>query len=453
MSRGRVVVVGGGLAGVTAALHCAELGFEVKLLETRSRLGGATYSFPRGDLVVDTGQHVFLRCYTAYLGLLRRLGVADAVRMQPRFQVPVLTPGGRASLLRRWNLPAPAHLTPALLGYRLLTLPERMRVARTALALRRLDPEDPELDEISLGQWLRQRGESPRAVDALWGLLAVAALNAEPDEASMALATRVFRTGVLDATDSADIGIAQAPLGQLHGEAAYRALLGACVEVRLRCRARAIRRSGSGFQVPVRESSGDSVLTADSVVVAVPHRAAAGLVADLPVPGVAAWEKLSAAPIVNVHVHYDRQVTGLPMAAVLDSPVQWVFDRTAISGAAHGQYLAVSLSAAQEQVQARTEYLREVFLPALGEIFPRARDARVLDFFVTREPNATFRQAPGTAAIRPSARTSVPGLVLAGAWTATGWPDTTEGAVLSGARAAEVVDLDQRSQQGVEVTA
>ncbi|SDZ09225.1 squalene-associated FAD-dependent desaturase [Saccharopolyspora shandongensis] len=453
MNRGQVVVVGGGLAGVTAALRCAELGFEVRLLEARSRLGGATYSFVRGELVVDTGQHVFLRCYTAYRGLLRRLGVADSISMQPQFRVPVLSPVGRPAVLRRWNLPAPAHLAPSLLDYRMLTVAERARVARTALALRRLDPDDPALDDISLGQWLRQRGESPRAVDALWGLLAVAALNAEPGDASMALATKVFRTGVLDSTDSADIAIPQVPLGQLHGDAAHRALLAAGVDVRVRCKARTIHRSGTGFRIPVRDGVGDSVLTADSVVVAVPHRAAAPLVADLPVPGVAEWGRLSAAPIVNVHVLYDRPVTGLEMAAVLDSPLQWVFDRTAIAGATRGQYLAISLSAAQEHIHARTEDLHDLFVPALRQVFPHARDAQILDFFVTREPNATFRQAPGTAAIRPPARTPVPGLVLAGAWTATGWPDTTEGAVLSGTHAAEVVDLDQRSQRGVEVTA
>ncbi len=230
-------------------------------------------------------------------------------------------------------------------------------------------------------------------------------------------------------------------------------MLSVGVDVRLRCKAQLIRRSDTGFQIPVRENSGEAMIAADSVVVAVPHRAAAALLAELPVPGAAAWERLSAAPIVNVHVCYDRRVTGWEMAAVLDSPVQWVFDRTAISGAPRGQYLAISLSAAQEHIDARTDDLRELFLPALQQVFPRARDARVLDFFVTREPNATFRQAPGTAAIRPPARTAVPGLVLAGAWTGTGWPDTTEGAVLSGTRAAEVVDLDQRSQHGVEVTA
>ena len=195
------------------------------------------------------------------------------------------------------------------------------------------------------------------------------------------------------------------------------------------------------------------MLTADSVVVAAPHPAAAGLVADLPVRGAVDWSRLSASPIVNVHAHFDRAVTDVEMAAVLDSPVQWVFDRTRISGARRGQYLALSQSAAQQELGMRTEDLREIFLPALRELFPAIARARLLDFFVTREPHATFRQAPGTAAHRPAAGTSVPGLVLAGAWTATGWPDTTEGAVRSGIRAAEVVDAQRRARASVEVTA
>lgn len=453
MNRGHVVVIGGGLAGITAALDCRERGYSVQLVEARPRLGGATYSFARGDLLIDTGQHVLLRCYTAYLDLLRKIGAADGIRFQPRFRVPVLSPGSAPATLTRSNLPAPAHLVPALLGYRRLSWPQRARVARTALALRRLDPDDPALDEQSLGQWLRERGEAPRAVDALWGLLAVAALNAEPENASMALATKVFRTGVLDTTDACDIGIPQQPLSVLHGDAGLRALAAAGVEVRVRAKARAIRRVPNGFQVPVDEQAGERVLVADSVVVATPHPAAAGLVADLPVRGAGDWSRLSASPIVNVHAHFDRPVTDLEMAAVLDSPVQWVFDRTRVSGARTGQYLALSQSAAQEELGMRTEELREVFAPALRELFPAVRRAQLLDFFVTREPHATFRQAPGTAAVRPPARTSVPGLVLAGAWTATGWPDTTEGAVRSGIRAAEAVDSEQRSRTSVEVTA
>jgi uncharacterized protein with NAD-binding domain and iron-sulfur cluster len=163
----------------------------------------------------------------------------------------------------------------------------------------------------------------------------------------------------------------------------------------------------------------------------------------LPEQTVAAWEGLGASPIVNVHVIYDRPVMDLPFVAAIDSPVQWVFDRTSISGISaskHGrpghQYLAISLSAADQYADTPVAQLQELFVPALAELFPAARDARVAEFFVTRERRATFRQAPGTAALRPKAATGRPGLVLAGAWTDTGWPDTMEGAVRSGLAAA-----------------
>ena len=155
------------------------------------------------------------------------------------------------------------------------------------------------------------------------------------------------------------------------------------------------------------------------------------------VAGADRWNDLSSSPIVNVHVVYDRRVTRLPFAAAVDSPVQWVFDKTRTSGLKTGQYLAISLSAADGYVEVPTARLREQFLPALEELFPAARDARVTDFFVTRERRATFRQAPGCGALRPGAATSLPGLVLAGAWTDTGWPDTMEGAVRSGRTAAQ----------------
>jgi len=177
-------------------------------------------------------------------------------------------------------------------------------------------------------------------------------------------------------------------------------------------------------------------------VLAVPHEAAARLMPPgaLPDGTVAGWAGLGASPIVNVHVIYDRQVTDLPFAAAVDSPVQWVFDRTRISGLYRSspakQYLAISLSAADEYVDVPAARLREQFVPALAELFPAARDARVVEFFVTRERRATFRQAPGSARLRPRAGTQLPGLMLAGAWTATGWPDTMEGAVRSGLAAA-----------------
>ena len=172
-------------------------------------------------------------------------------------------------------------------------------------------------------------------------------------------------------------------------------------------------------------------------MLAVPPAQAARLAGAAGVTDAARWNDLGSSPIVNVHVVYDRRVTRLPFAAAVDSPVQWVFDKTRASGLQTGQYLAISLSAADSYVDVPTAALREKFLRALEELFPAAREARVIDSFVTRERRATFRQAPGCVALRPGAATSMPGLVLAGAWTDTGWPDTMEGAVRSGRTAAE----------------
>jgi squalene-associated FAD-dependent desaturase len=439
----KAVVVGGGLAGITAAIALGQSGAEVTLCEAKPRLGGATMSFTRDGLVVDTGQHVFLRCCTAYRGLLSRLGVAAHAPLQPRFDVPVLTPARRARL-RRSRLPAPAHLLPALLGYPLLSFPERARLALAALAFRRLDPADPATDELRLGDWLQAHGQDERARRALWDLFSVSSLNVPGDDASLALAAVVVRTGLLGDAGAADIGVPALPLGELHGAAAARLLGKLGVTVRLSTKVAAIEvRGANEFLVRSGRGGGEAAeeIPADAVVLAVPHEAAARLIPEgaLPAGTTRGWAGLGAAPIVNVHVIYDRKVMDVPFAAAVDSPVQWVFDRTRISGmharGDDGQYLAISLSAADPYVDVPAAALREQFVPALAELFPAARQARVTEFFVTRERRATFRQVPGTARLRPKAATGVGGLVLAGSWTDTGWPDTMEGAVRSGLNA------------------
>jgi squalene-associated FAD-dependent desaturase len=435
-----LVVVGGGLAGIAAALAAADAGAEVTLLEARPRLGGATFSFQRDGLELDNGQHVYLRCCGAYQSLLERLGVAGLAPLQPRLAVPVLAPGGRMGWLRRGNLPAPLHLAGALARYPYLDWPARLRVARAALALRRMDPADQLLDLRSFADWLAAKGQGRAATDALWELVGLPTLNARSDQASLQLATMVFKTGLLTARDAADIGWSRVPLSRLHGEPATRALEAAGVRVRLRAHARAIEPGdgadgGAGRRLAVRTD--DDRIEAGTVIVAVPHDAAGWLPAEVTGPA-GRLEGLGVSPIVNLHVVYDRRVTTLEFAAGLGTPVQWVFDRTASSGMdpGQGQCLAVSLSAAHDDVELPVAALRERYLPALAELFPAARDAAVTAFYVTRERTATFLPAPGTAALRPGAETSMQGLFLAGSWTSTGWPATMEGAVRSGLVAA-----------------
>jgi hydroxysqualene dehydroxylase len=448
----RVAIVGGGLAGIAAALDCARGGAKVTLLESRPRLGGAAYSVQRNGLQVDNGQHVFLRCCTAYRELLVRLGAPDAVSLQPRLAIPVLAPGRPPVWLRRSGLPAPLHLAGALVGYRFLGIGERVAAARAMSALRRVDPDDPAADARGFGDWLREHGQSPAAIDRLWGLIARPTLNLAPDEASLAQAAQVFQTGLLRETSAGDIGWARVPLSEIHDVAARRALALDGVDVRLRWRATSILPDPSGgFQI---EASGIPTVHAGVVIVAVPHDRAARLVPASADTG-RHLAGLGSSPIVNLHIVYDRRVLELPFAAGVATPVQWVFDRTASSGATAGQYLAVSLSAADAESGMTIEELRERYISALAELLPGARDARVDQFFVTREHAATFRAGPGARGLRPGPRTRLPGLLLAGSWTDTGWPATMEGAVRSGQAAAHeaLLALAGRARSGAMAVA
>ncbi len=467
--RQRVLVIGGGLAGIAAALDCAAAGANVTLVEVRRRLGGAAYSFERDGLALDNGQHVFLRCCHAYRALLARLGSEQLTFVQPRLEIPVLSPGDAPALLRRGLLPAPVHLAFSLARYPRLTPTERIGAARAALGLMRLDPSDPALEAETFGDWLARHGQGERAVAALWDLIALPTLNLPAAEASLALAAFVFRTGLLSGADAGDIGFHRGTLAATIGIPAERALREAGVAVRLGWRAERIERSGNRVEVHGRGARGASApaaegvsgedasgedasgeggesatagplerLSAEATILAVPHMRAARLLEPLLGERAGAWRGLGSSPIINLHVVYDRVVCDVPFAAGVGTPVQYVFDRSDAAGVPAGcQYLAVSLSGAEREMGIGSGELRERYLPALEALFPRARGASVEFFLATREHAATFRAAPGVGTLRPRAQTALPGLVLAGAWTATGWPATLEGAVLSGHAAAD----------------
>lgn len=441
------VVVGGGLAGITSALALADAGVRVTLLEGRPRLGGAAFSFrrssPVGELTIDNGQHVYLRCCTGYGWFLDRIGASHLAPLQDRLDVPVLDVGRskpRLGRLRRTALPVPLHLAATLATYPHLSPIERAAVGRAALALKSLDPYDPALDTLNFGDWLRRKGQSARAIESVWDVVAVATLNARSAQCSLGLATMVFKTGLLTEPGHADIGIPRVPLGELHDTRARATLEAAGVGIELRSRVTGLDRGPDGrwdVQVETAPHAGTR-LTADTVVLALPQQDAHALLPTGALDDPGRLLKIGTAPILNLHVVYDRPVLRRPFFVAIGSPVQWVFDRSDTSGlpAGTGQYLAVSQSAAHDDIDQPVSRLRERYLPELARLLPAARGATVRDFFVTRERTATFAPAPGVGRLRPPAPTNAPGLFLAGAWTATGWPATMESAVRSGLSAA-----------------
>jgi squalene-associated FAD-dependent desaturase len=410
----KAAVVGGGLAGIAAALDLADAGCEVTVLEARPTLGGAVQTLPARegdpDPPPDNGQHIALGCCTEYLAFLGRIGQAASVRREP-LALPVIAEDGSVARI------APGAL--GLLRYRHLSLRDRLAIARVARRLGRLDPAAH--DGETFAALLRRLGQSQAAIDRFWDVFIRPALNVRCEEVSAAPALFTVQTALLGERDASDVVLPLAPLGAMHGEAAAVALRQRGAAVRLGERAADL---GDGA---VLLADGASV-EADAVVVALPAGESARLLGE-PDPG------LADSPIVSAHLLFDRPILHFELAALLGSPAHWVFDRGALTGhaPASGQYLTVVSSGAPELLEVRGRALVDLLA---GELTRRLGPAELVWSRVSREPAATFAAVPGTAARRRGPETGRPGVVRAGAWTATGWPATMEGAIRSGRTAA-----------------
>ena len=447
-------MVGGGVAGIAAALELAEQGVETTLFEVRPRLGGAAYSFSRDGVLLDNGVHVLLRCCTAYRSFLADLGSLGLVRFQDRLSVPFLGPGGLRAVVARTDLQPPLHLAKALLRYAPLSLGERVRALAAAARIGRVDPAAAEAQNRSVGEFLAALRCPPRAGRELFEPVLLPLLNLPLEEASLSLAAFALKTGLLETKEGGDIGFHEAPLLEVVGRPALKRLADAGVCVELRSRVCSLVQGEEGWQLTVEKGGTLSpVGPFAAVVVALPHLRAAALLEEATV-GTQAQERLErlaaqllslkVSPIVNLHLIFAGQVTDLPFFGGLRSPVQFAFDRTKAAGLREGQYLAVSLSAARREMGMGPDQLRSLYLPALAQLVPKAATVPLAAFYVSKEHAATPAFGPGTERLRPGPWTGVDGLYLAGAYTATGWPATLEGAVRSGraAAAAAVAELD-----------
>lgn len=444
-----VVVLGGGLAGMTAALRLAERGYGVTLVERRPYLGGRAYSFADREtgVEVDNGQHVFLGCCTAYVQLLRDVGSLGRTHRQQRLRIEARGAGGRRGVLAGLPLPAPFHLLASFLRYPHLGWRDKLRAVPALMRIQcERDHEREELRQTSFGDWLRANGQSPRAIAHFWELMALPSLNDHVDDVSASMAFMLFQTALLRNAHGADVGFAKASLADVMGTPIAERLRVLGAEVLLGRTVEGVDVGDDGVVSSVRLAGGET-LAGDWVVSAL---APETLLDALPEAlrtsdAFAAASTHTWAPIVNLHVWYDRRVADFVFTAFLDSPVQWVFNRTRIAGlAGPGEYLTVSLSGAWEYWGQSKAELRALFIPELSRLLPAAREARVDRFIVVKEQRATFRSLPGGPANRLGATTPVANLVLAGDWTDTGWPATMEGAVRSGEAAANAVESGRR---------
>ena len=436
-----VVVLGGGLAGIAAACELAAAGRRVLLVEKRPFLGGRAFSFPEPETgqEIDNGQHVFLGCCHAYISLLERLGVLGNTHLATHLDVPVYDRSGRRGLLRGADLPAPLHLVPSLLGYPHLGWMDRLRVLyggiRIKLADRRRDAAA--LERETFADWLRRHGQSRAAIAEFWNLITLPTLNDDISDVSAAMGLMVFQEGVFASRASSGIGYAKVGLSQLVSEAARDYLAARGGRVLLGTGIRSLR-VDDGLVRGVETSGG--LLRGDAYVSALPPDALLPLLpAELAGDGFfGSFSRIDHAPIVALHVWYDRPVMDDALACFSGSSLQWVFNRTRMQGESDrdGQYICVSISGAWDYAQTPRSQIESELLDELARVMPRARSAEVRRALVIKHPNATFRCLPGTNDLRPRPQSPLPNLLLAGEWVQTGWPGTMEGAVRSGQAAA-----------------
>lgn len=420
----RVIIAGGGLAGLATAAALGGAGFDVELYEARGFLGGRATSFPltpseEDSVVIDNCQHVLLKCCVNLLDFYGRLGVSNRVEFSSEFYF--LEPGGRVSILRRGALPAPLHFTGSFLGLKFLSAADKLAIARGLLAIRREHETRSDLDRISMLDWLREKKQTPAAVERFWRQVLVSAINEELEGMAAAHGFKVFWLAFLANANSYEMGVPNVPLGELYGGAAWRNF--ESVSIHLRTPVESVDVSGC------IKLAGGATHKGDYTVLCLPPDRLGAVAPELGVD--TSWVEYS--PITGIHLWFDQPVTNLPHATLLDRTIQWMYNKK------DGRYLQLVVSASRSLTNMPKADVIALALRELAEFFPAVANAKVERSHVIKEIHATFSARPGIEDLRPVAETLAPGIFLAGDWTRSGWPATMEGAVRSGYIAAEAV--------------
>jgi squalene-associated FAD-dependent desaturase len=423
----RVVVIGGGLAGLSCAAALGAAGFDAEVFEARGFPGGRATSYPwtgpdEGPVFIDNCQHVLLRCCTNLLDFYERLGVAGRIRFYREFYF--IEPGGRVSLLRGGRLPAPLHLASSFLRLRFLSAADKLAIGWAMAAVRREYPVRDDLDSITMLDWLREKRQTARAIERFWRQVLVSAINEDLDRMAARHGLQVMWLGFLAARDSYEMGVPAVPLSELYSAEAWRTLS----NVHLRFRAPVERVIFEEDQAGAIVANG-AWHTGDFYVCAVPFERLPALAPELGIDW-AGWEH---SPITGIHLWFDRPVTKLPHATLLGRTIQWFFNKS------EGRYLQLVVSASRGLLRMDRAEVIETGLRELAEFLPGLREAKLEKAHVVKEARATFSAAPGMEARRPDTATRFRNFFLAGDWTRSGWPATMEGAVRSGYLAAEAL--------------
>jgi squalene-associated FAD-dependent desaturase len=437
-----VIVVGGGLAGLSAACALADAGYQVRLLEKRRYLGGraSSYEHPGTGEVIDNCQHVLLGNCVNLIDLYKRLGVSDAIRWFDR--LTFVEPGGRRSILEPSFLPAPLHDMPAFLRARAFSWADKIAIGRGMSAFVAGVPKD---SEENFAHWLARHGQTIGAINRFWKPVLISALNEDPDQMSVHYAGQVIRKSLLLSPGAGRMGVPTIPLSDLYSRAIeYIGSRGG--QVNLSAAPESFEWSEETQQWTVNAL--DQSFTSDAVVLALAFEGLSKLLPSLPSNPEAEQLAINLrhfghSPITGIHLWFDREITDLEHAILLDATIQWLFHKSRLQSekrrGAGGSYVELVVSASNSMVEMQRQEIIDLALRELAEFFPLVAQAKLVKAAVVKEVRATYSIRPQLDLLRPTASSPWARVFLAGDWVATGWPATMEGAVRSGYLAAEAV--------------
>jgi squalene-associated FAD-dependent desaturase len=462
MDKLNVIIIGGGLSGLSAAVELCTRGYRTLVLEQHRHSGGRTYSFidsETGDSI-DNGQHLMMGCYHATRQYMSIIGTEYLTFLQPSLRIEFLHTSKKSSCLACPQLRAPLHLLGGLMRFKGVPMKNRMEmlIAAKQLLFTSLSKEQ-ELDKLNVEEWLVKSGQSDLSRKFLWDVITIGALNNHPKNVSALMLFRVLRAAFLGKRENSSLLIPRAGLSDVLVNPAVEFIRRNGGDVLLNTEVSQLHFEGKNI-VSVSTQDGKE-FRANIFLSAVPWfgfermLSNSGIRSELTVKTssreVYDHDRFKASPIISIHLWLDRIILEKEFAALIDTRVQWVFNKSWKPGSPlgseakkeqkeNGQHLSLVISGAQEFIDRSKEELIAIAMEDLRCVLPKAKDANVIHSLVIKEKRATFTPSPGFEAMRPLPETTFSNLFLAGDWTNTGFPATIEGAVLSGKKAAESVE-------------
>lgn len=440
-----VIILGGGVAGLSAAVRLSSTGRKILLLEQKPHLGGRTYSFvdkTTGD-VVDNGQHLLMGCYKETRRYLDIIGSSHLARLQRNLRIDFLHPGNGFAALKCPPLPAPFHVLVGLMRLSTLPLLHRLRLLRVGMELISSSTQkERELAALTVDEWLSRAGQTAENRKYLWDIIAIGTLNDDPKTVSALLFYRVLKAAFLGSRTNSSLLVPQVGLSELLVDPARRYIEDHGGEIRIGSGADRLEIKGNEVHAVIARGK---KISASVVISSIPYHALPSLFPGRPEQGsvMDTLSKFDSSPIITLHLWLDRKVIDQEFVALLDCRIQWIFNKSRIlrrENDTKAQYLSLVISGAGKLVGSSKESLVNIAMKDLREALPAARGARILHSLVIKEKRATFSPRPHVEVLRPPVRTRIRNFFLAGDWTDTGYPATIEGAILSGRRAAEEVE-------------